>query len=162
MAVNSQHSRPRLCLEFDNHQKKIPLRLEAIEQLVRIILEQEGVHRGELSIVFVDQVTIRRANKKYLKKDYATDVLAFETIPIGVKPKRDCLFGNIMISIDAAIKQSRAFKTALPEEIMLYVMHAILHLRGYDDHTVKDVKKMRSKEREVMGIISKGIGGITG
>lgn len=58
--------------------------------------------------------------------------------------------GDIMISTDAAVKNHKEFKTTVSEELTLYIVHGILHLLGYDDHSKKDILKMRKKEKELM------------
>lgn len=65
--------------------------------------------------------------------------------------------GDIVISTDAVIKNARIYKTTHPQELMLYVVHGILHLLGYDDHAEKDIRRMRKKESELMGLLSQRI-----
>ena len=36
------------------------------------------------------------------------------------------------------------------EEVLLYTVHGVLHLLGYDDHTPEDTKRMRAKETEII------------
>ena len=80
---------------------------------------------------------IRKDHKKFLKCAYATDVLAFET-------------GDIIVSVDAAIKNAKHFKADLNRELVLYMIHGLLHLLGYDDHHQKDILLMRKKEAELL------------
>jgi probable rRNA maturation factor len=58
--------------------------------------------------------------------------------------------GDIIISTDVAIKNAKAYKTPLGHEIVLYVIHGILHLLGYDDHNRKVKHKMQKKEQEIL------------
>ncbi len=55
--------------------------------------------------------------------------------------------GEIVISADTAFKNSAAFGNSLEKEILLYVIHGILHLSGYDDHAIADIKRMRAREQ---------------
>ncbi len=61
--------------------------------------------------------------------------------------KKSFLIGDIIISTDAAIQNAKAFKTSINYEIVLYVIHGILHLLGFDDHKEEDIKKMRKREK---------------
>ena len=94
----------------------------------------------KLEIVFLSDKAIRPVNKKYKHRDRPTDVLSFELGPCG----------QILISSDTALKNSRIFKTAFEEELVLYVIHGILHLSGYDDETAPEKKRMSQKENRIL------------
>ena len=131
-----------------NLQKKVSLNEKKIITLVRAILRHEKINKAALSFVFVTDARIKALNKKFLKRAYATDVLAFQG---------DCcscdhhgLTGEIVISTDTAIENAGTYQTPLAQEITLYIIHGILHLIGYDDHKAADIKKMRRKEEELL------------
>ena len=130
------------------------IRPQAIKKMVIHILRREGITRAELSFSFISASQIRSLNQKFLKRSYATDVLAFD---LKEAKKKNELVGDIFISTDAVIKQSKLFKTSLPYEFVLYIVHGILHLLGYDDHSPKDIKKMRAKEFEILKKLGKEI-----
>ena len=107
--------------------------------------------------MFVSRQKIKSLNKKYLHRQYATDVLAFD-LRSGVEAKQKRLLnGEIIISLDAAKQNHKTFQTSLAQEIVLYVIHGILHLLGYDDHSPADIKRMRRKERELLEYLKKEI-----
>lgn len=56
------------------------------------------------------------------------------------------MIADIAISVDQAAKNASIFATTLAFELNLYVVHAALHLSGYDDHTKTQLKLMRKKE----------------
>ena len=60
------------------------------------------------------------------------------------------LTGDIIISTDAAINNSKIYNTSIHKEISLYIIHGILHLLGYDDQNNIDVQKMRDKEQKLL------------
>jgi len=84
---------------------------------------------------------MRAINKKYLNHDYVTDVLTFD---LGDN------IGEIIICPRLAAAQAQAHQTSTENEIILYVIHGILHLAGYDDHSSKDKIQMRRMENELM------------
>lgn len=93
---------------------------------------------------------MRTLNKKYLRHDYTTDVLTFDW------KQQDSGFiidGEIVISAQAAKRNALDYQASVHDEILLYMIHGILHLRGFDDHRPKDIKKMRAKEDELMGLL---------
>ena len=94
-----------------------------------------------LSIVFVGTKRMRAINKKYLGHDYVTDVLTFD---LGEN------IGEIIICPRIARAQAQAHQTTTENEIILYVIHGILHLGGFDDRRSKDKIKMRFMEKELL------------
>ncbi|MCA9407292.1 MAG: rRNA maturation RNase YbeY [Candidatus Omnitrophica bacterium] len=135
-------------IEIQNQQKKIKISPQRILRIIKKILQHEKVAQATLTIIFVSHQKIRALNKKYLHKDYATDVLAFDLR--DDHKKRRTILGDIAISVDAAVKNARVFQSTVDREIVLYVVHGILHLLGYDDHSLADIKRMRRKEQELM------------
>jgi probable rRNA maturation factor len=94
----------------------------------------------DLSIVFVGTRRMRALNKKYLEHDYVTDVLSFD---LGTSQ------GEIIICPGMASANAKAHQTSTEEEIVLYVVHGILHLAGFDDKSPEGMRRMRSMEKEL-------------
>lgn len=102
------------------------------------ILRKTGAKK--LDIVFLSDPAIRQLNKRYKNRNSATDVLSFD---LGS-------FGQILISSDTALKNSARFKSSFEEELVLYVIHGILHLFGYDDTTDAAKRMMSDKEERLL------------
>ena len=141
-----------------NLQKRIPLKIQPILKAAQTILRHEGIRTGELSIVFVTDSRIKSLNKKYLNEDHPTDVLSFPTKTFGgdnfgISSKK--FLGEIVVSTDTAVKNAGIYHTTPHREILLYVVHGILHLLGYDDQRDSDIRKIRRKEQILMNLISK-------
>lgn len=82
-------------------------------------------------------------NKRYSGKDEATDVLAFD---IAMPFDTENIFADIVISAQTALRNAGFFKTEPSYESELYVIHGLLHILGYDDHTPAQKELMRRKE----------------
>ncbi len=108
---------------------------------------------AELEVVFLDDVAIRSLNKKYKKRNSATDDLSFkiDRDEFGVGSS----LGEVFISLDTAFRNAGIFKTTFEEETVLYVIHGILHLFGYDDGKPKDRRRMSKKEEEILEYLCK-------
>jgi len=122
------------------------------------VLKAEGVTRAELSVVFVTDSQMRVLNRRYLQHGRPTDVLAFDLREAdGSRPrgaaKGNQVEGEIVISAMTAARQAKEYQTTPAQEIVLYVVHGILHLCGYDDHGRQNIKRMRAREREIMAIL---------
>lgn len=82
----------------------------------------------QISVFLVDDAQIQKLNKKYLKRDYPTDVLSF-----GAEHKlsnKDEYFGEIFVSTQTAKKQAKEYGNTYEEEISELVAHGVLHLLG--------------------------------
>ena len=138
-------------IAVENRQTRIPLRLAAIRKIIKRILKYEGIRKARIGCVFVSALQIMALNKKFLKKNYVTDVLSFDLKEWKRRPDRSFdLTGEIVICPEAAQENAKVFKTSLEEEIILYIIHGILHLLGYDDHRRRDIRRMRQREKEIM------------
>ncbi len=133
-------------------QKKIPIDLPRVGQIARAILKHEGVRDAALSIVFVSSPKIRSLNRQYLRRDYVTDVLAFDLREVK---RAGEVTGDIAICVEAAIRNAKSYDSSLARELVLYVAHGILHLLGFDDHSPRDIRAMRKKEQEILKYLGK-------
>jgi len=124
-----------------------------------------GIPQARLSIVFVTASQIRRLNRHFRKQDRATDVLAFDFRPATHPGSSDDAMkgvdGEIVVSATAAARQGPAYGLLPYQELILYVVHGILHLSGYDDYDSSMRRKMRMKEQQVMGTLFPECGAIS-
>ena len=95
---------------------------------------------GDISIIFCSDNYILDVNIRYLHHDYFTDVITFDYC------EGDKLSGDLFISIDSVRENAVEFGTEFDEELHRVIVHGLLHLIGYDDHTPEDQKQMRAKE----------------
>ncbi len=95
---------------------------------------------GNVSIVFCSDSYILNLNRKYLNHDFFTDIITFDYCE-GV-----VLSGDIFISIDTVRTNSVEYGTSFEDELHRVMVHGLLHLIGYDDHTEDEVRTMRAKE----------------
>lgn len=103
---------------------------------------------GDINIIFCSDNYILDVNMKYLQHDYFTDIITFDYC------EGDILSGDLFISIDSVRENSEFYGTDFHEELNRVIVHGVLHLIGYDDHTEKDIAQMRSKENYYLGIRS--------
>ena len=136
-----------MTIVIGNLQKKILIKPARITRTARKTLLNNKVKEARLSIAFVTDQRIKSLNKKYLDREYTTDVLSFD-LSLDVKEKT--LEGEIVISTDTALRNSKVFGTSVVKEIDLYVIHGILHLLGFDDHTQRDIQEIRTEEKKIL------------
>ncbi len=109
-----------------------------------------------MNILFLDDKAIAELHRRFLGKDGPTDVLAFG-MQEGKSLRGDPhLLGDIAISAERALDQSKRLRVSVQKELALYVIHGILHLLGYDDHDRRAHLLMRRKEKELLRLCRNG------
>ena len=95
---------------------------------------------GDINIIFCSDNYILDVNMKYLQHDYFTDIITFDYC------EKKVLSGDLFISVDSVRENSVYYGTEFEDELNRVIVHGLLHLIGYDDHSEEDVKVMREKE----------------
>ena len=113
---------------------------------LRLVAESEIRRIGNISIIFCSDNYILDVNQKYLQHDYFTDIITFDYC------EGDKLSGDLFISVDSVRENSIEYGTEFSEELSRVIVHGILHLIGYDDHTEEDVAVMRKKENYYLSL----------
>ena len=113
---------------------------------LKLAAESEIRRIGNISIIFCSDNYLLDINQKYLQHDYFTDIITFDYC------EGDRLSGDLFISVDSVRENSVEFGTEFKDELNRVIIHGLLHLVGYDDHTEKDIKLMRSKENYYLSL----------
>ncbi|MDX2248837.1 MAG: rRNA maturation RNase YbeY [Bacteroidia bacterium] len=101
---------------------------------------------GEINFIFCADDYLLELNKEHLSHDFYTDILTF---PYS-EPGKDPIFSDIYISIDRVKENATTLNVSFEEELHRVMIHGILHLLGYDDHSEEDQALMRKKESEAL------------
>lgn len=125
-----------------NRQKRMRIPAAAVRRIAGEVLAggKRRFRSASISVSFLTDRAIRSLNKRYHHSDIPTDVLAF---PLG---SGDELIADIFISTATCVRQARMYGNPPQRELLLYVIHGMLHLTGYDDHRPADVRLMRAAE----------------
>ena len=107
---------------------------------LKLVTESEICRLGDINIIFCSDPYILGINLQYLSHDYFTDIITFD---YSEKP---VISGDLFISVDSVRENALFYGTEFVEELHRVIVHGILHLIGYDDHTDADTKMMRAKE----------------
>jgi probable rRNA maturation factor len=116
--------------------------------LVRSALIAEGIEQAEIGIILVDDRRIAAVHRRWLGLAGPTDVITFD-LSAG-PPEASVLAGDIVVSTETARRMARAVGWTPRQELAYYIVHGVLHLTGYNDHTAADRRQMRARERAVM------------
>ncbi len=104
-----------------------------------------GFSSGEIGIRVTDDATIHQINRKHLGHDYPTDVISF-----GYHADAPQIEGELIVSVDTARRRASELGWNADHELLLYIVHGVLHLTGMDDHAADDRSAMRMAEEGVM------------
>ncbi len=141
---------PRVISEDRRTHDDTPVELSDLCVLMGRVLSLEGAPvRAEASLILVEESLIAEMKAEHLDGDGApTDVLSF---PIdGVDPSAD-LIGDVVLCPSVAAAQAAGHSGSLEDELALLVVHAALHLSGWDHEDDEDRVAMWQRERELLG-----------
>ena len=117
--------------------KKISSSLEKKNIADKVLFEKE------LTLVFLDKLAAKKLNWQYRQKDYATDILSFES----GDPES---LGELVFCPEVLETQAKEHKQSFDHELGLMLLHGVLHLLGFDHEDGGDEeKKMMSLQDEV-------------
>jgi probable rRNA maturation factor len=138
-------------IAISNKQRARKLNVRLLEQISEATLEELGIKKFELGIVFVSAKEMASINKKFLNHEGPTDVITFD-----YSEKSDGIMqGEIFICPEEATRQAKEFKTTWQAELVRYVVHGILHLSGHDDLQAATRKKMKRVEGSLVRKLSR-------
>lgn len=144
---------------ISNNQKSVKIPT-GVRLLIRrccnaVLTFEEFSDPAEISVTLVNDEQIHELNKMHRNIDRSTDVLSFPLGENGVYDKNletsASLLGDIVISVETAVRQAEEYGHTLQREIGFLTVHSMLHLLGYDhvDGGIEAVH-MREKEERVL------------
>ena len=95
---------------------------------------------GDVNIIFCSDNYILDVNMRYLQHDYFTDIITFDYC------EGKTLSGDLFISIDSVRENAHEYGAEFDDELHRVMVHGLLHLIGYDDHTPEEEKIIHEKE----------------
>ena len=116
---------------------------------LKLVAGSEAKKLGDVAIIFCSDNYILDVNIKYLGHDYYTDIITFDYC------EGDRLSGDLFISIDSVRENASFYGADFPTELNRVIVHGLLHLIGYDDHSEEDIAMMRAKENYYLGLRDK-------
>jgi len=128
------------------------------------LMRAAGLAECELSLTLTSDRAIRRLNRDFRGIDTPTDVLSFSQIeqagnappnPRSVKNTPGLPVGDVVISIDTALRQAREYRVSPASRLRRLLIHGFLHLIGYDhERSATDARRMFARERALAAKIA--------
>jgi probable rRNA maturation factor len=107
------------------------------------VAEIEGFRINDLNYIFCSDHFLHKMNLEYLDHDTYTDIITFDN-----SEDETIIEGDIFVSTERITDNSKTLNTPFEEEVKRVIVHGLLHLCGYDDHSIEDKAEMRRLESE--------------
>jgi rRNA maturation RNase YbeY len=116
-----------------------------------------GFHDGELSVLFTDDQHMAQLNSRFLRREGPTNVLAFPMADGHAIDEDYGMLGDIVLSVDRAVHESKELDEPLEETIYRLLLHGLLHLLGYDhEKSLKEAKRMEREQGRLLSLMKEG------
>ena len=128
------------------------------KQLEQVVTWLKYTH-GNWSISLMKDAAMRRLHQQVMDDPRTTDVLTFDLRDAGLRKTRSGkeLDLDTVICVDEARRRADELDVALHDEVLLYAVHSLLHVSGYDDVTPTKAGRMHRREDELLVRLGVGV-----
>lgn len=127
-------------------QRAVRVPRKRLAELVGFVAAEEGVRVAEIDLAVVTRSEMAALNRRYLGRAGPTDVLSFDLSENAAKG----ICAQIVVCGDVAARQALRRGRSAQQELMLYAVHGLLHLIGYDDTAGGGAARMRARQDELL------------
>lgn len=161
MNPKSRVDRP-LAVDVRSERRGVPPNVPAfLRREITRLAAMLGITGGELAIVIVGDKRMAELHLAHTGVAGTTDVLTFDLVPASPKSRRRSqarrvtirrrrIDADLVLCWDVAAREAKARGHAVRMELLLYALHGMLHLVGYDDHAPADAAAMHRREDAVL------------
>ena len=132
-------------LRLSNQQDEIPVRvrplLRRLKASLPLLPRPLPAELTAIQFVLVDRATMARVHGNFLGDPTETDVITFP-------------YGEILVCPAVARDRVASYGLEVEQEVLLYCLHGLLHLAGYDDTTSKLAKEMAAAQERLLERVS--------
>ena len=140
----SRRAKPAVAISSSQRAVRVPRK--RVVELVSFVAAAEGVRLSDIDVAVVGRTRMAALSRRWLARAVATDVLCFDLSDA----RRRGVSAQLVICGDVAAEQGRLRGTGPQRELMLYVVHGLLHLVGYEDSSARGAAKMHAREEELL------------
>jgi probable rRNA maturation factor len=108
---------------------------------------------SEMSLALVNDKRMSDLHQQFMKIAGPTDVLTF---PMELNEKGEAIAGEVAICVPHARRMAKKYGVGVEEELLLYALHGMLHLAGFDDRTAAQYKRMHRAEDDILARLGVG------
>ena len=145
---------PKIAVRADSaHRKKITSR-RLREAAQKTLAHESAPSCAEITLVITGDDEIRDLNRQYRGVDAPTDVLSFAEAEADARfvaaPDEVAYLGDVVISYPRAEAQAASAGHSVADEMLLLVVHGVLHLLGHDHAGRAEKRKMWAAQKEIL------------
>ena len=145
------HNKSQILIKNFHPSIKPPISKIQITNIVNNVMAGEDCRNFYLYINLIQNVEIKRINKKFLNHNYYTDIITFP-YSNGKSAKE----GELFISLDEVKNNSMFYNESFKTELTRVIIHGCLHLKGYNDKTKSQKELIRNKENFYLSKLKRG------
>jgi probable rRNA maturation factor len=141
-------ARPRpvaVTIASSSHAMRLPRK--ALADLIAFVARRERARVAEVDLAIVTRRQMAAFNRRWLTRPGPTDVLSFDLAAPG-----EPVSAQIIVCDDLAVAEAAARDIPPRRELMLYVLHGLLHLLGHDDTTPRQAARMHARQEELLAL----------
>lgn len=143
--MSAKRQRPIITILSEHSALRVPRR--KIASLVDFVASREKTRFACVDILIVDDDAMSTHNWTYLKHRGTTDVISFDLS----EPGDSGLTAQLIISAETARRVGPENDLSPQTELLLYILHGLLHVIGYDDQTPEDREHMTRRQESLLG-----------
>ena len=136
-------------IHISNDQTVLPIDDACVYKIVEAALAAKEASCKEISFAFVGKEEITEMHGEYFDDPTPTDCITFPIDPAGP----ESFLGEVIVCPEVAQEYAKEHGLSVEEETILYMIHGILHLLGYEDIDDADREEMRKQEALVLDAI---------
>ena len=121
----------------------------AVAKLLDTIIVSKGKSIDKLFFYFVSETKMQQVNSNHLNHDFVTDVITFDYSDDKV------IRAEAFICPSEVLKNAKRYKQHAENEVVRVILHALLHVLGYDDKTKNSRQEMRKQEDSFLASFNK-------
>jgi probable rRNA maturation factor len=106
-----------------------------------------------VAVALIDDRAIRKLNKTYRGKDKPTNVLSFPSGETGESKRARRALGDVAIALGTVKREAKAQGKSVEDHVTHLMVHAVLHLLGYDHEADPDAEEMEALERKALAVL---------
>ena len=121
----------------------------AVAELIKTVAVSKGKSIDKFFYHFVSETKIQQVNNDHLKHNFVTDVITFDY------SDDKAISAEAFVCPEEVFKNAKRYSQPTEYEVVRVLLHAALHVLGYDDKSKESRKKMRKQEDHFLAIFNK-------
>tara|TARA_B100001564_G_scaffold300821_1_gene267909 strand:+ start:462 stop:884 length:423 start_codon:yes stop_codon:yes gene_type:complete len=121
----------------------------AVAELIKTVAVSKGKSIDKFFYHFVSETKIQQVNNDHLKHNFVTDVITFDY------SDDKAISAEAFVCPEEVFKNAKRYSQPAENEVVRVLLHAVLHVLGYDDKSKESRQKMRKQEDHFLAIFNK-------